>query len=543
MKNDNLGQSIKKALLNSYNSEIIERYNIGNNNFRVEGKNQQPSEYFENYFKELIEELKTKGKEDISKELQFTLKLYSPLINYEINNKYYYYINLDDIKIEKFKLNEYFKNGIKIELKIGSQNNEIPVILEGKSFIIYIEKKKSNFEFIVEQTINIQSNNKKKKLNLKSLIEGIDINSTTCTTEIKEIKGKKILRDFKFLILIYNLEKVIIKPQLSEIPKNITTIGINNNIYYIKPKGLSNKDGSYCYMNSVLQCLFALTDFREKFIKEKYDRSSQPISFGLQNVIKGLMYNNINNDSYDPSEFKKILSRNAKLFKNFAGDPSDLILYLLDQIHEENKYEVEYSERKINEEKENEVYQECLDNIDKSIISDLFYGYYGEVSKCSTCRKKFYLIEPKFLIELNVEEYNKNEKKKFSPNKYFQKNNYEKISKKYFICPKCLNKKLADVNSYIKKLPEILVIVLKNSKKDRIEIEKSEINFENQTTFKLIGTSTIAYRPDNRYFGHAIAFCLHNNQYYSFNDSKVDYANFSDFNNQDHYILFYTKKN
>ena len=303
------------------------------------------------------------------------------------------------------------------------------------------------------------------------------------------------------------------------------------------PIGLIN-DGSYCYMNSVLQCLFALSNFRNNILNKEYD-SNQPISLGLQKVIKGLL--DRNNNSYDPTHFKLTLSKNAKLFQKIAGDPSDLILYLLNQLHEEDIIEEDYNDIEVNEENEEEVYKECKASIEKSIISDLFYGYYGEKDYCKSCKKNFYIIEPKFLIELNIEGISKKIKYSITLSEYFNKY-YENKEEKYFICPVCHGKKLALVYSYIKELPKILVIVLKKNLNDfkKIIIE-NELKYNNNT-FNLIGTSTIAYRPTYNYYGHAIAYCFHNNQYYLFNDINVDYANFWNFKNKEHYILFYQKK-
>ena len=65
----------------------------------------------------------------------------------------------------------------------------------------------------------------------------------------------------------------------------------------------------------------------------------------------------------------------------------------------------------------------------------------------------------------------------------------------------------------------------------------------NNSTLKLIGVSTIAYRPTSVNYGHAIAFCLHNEQFYLFNDRFVKPVQFNDFKNKDHYLLFYSVEN
>ena len=63
----------------------------------------------------------------------------------------------------------------------------------------------------------------------------------------------------------------------------------------------------------------------------------------------------------------------------------------------------------------------------------------------------------------------------------------------------------------------------------------------NNTTFKLSGVSTQAYRPSPNTFGHAIAFCFHLNNYYKFSDTRINQVRFEDFKNEEHYVLFYSE--
>ena len=328
--------------------------------------------------------------------------------------------------------------------------------------------------------------------------------------------------------------------------KNVLRINIDNNrkkiektkkelISYI-PKGLINC-GSNCYMNSIIQCLFYLNEFRDKIRNKNYN-VNQPISLAFQQVVNGLLEKN--SRAYDPTEFKKIISKYARLFKDPAGDPSDLILYLLDRFHEEDKIEVNYNDIEVDEKIENEVYENCLAGIDKSIVSDLFYGYYGQKAKCSKCNDTFYFIEPKFLMEINVKEISQNYRGKNSIKleDYFN-NYYVRIQDKYFFCPKC-GKQIAKIKEYIKKEPKILVLVLKNTDiKFKLEIQENFVL--NNTTYKLSGISTIAYRPSPNTFGHAIAFCLHNNNYYEISDTQINDVKFEDFKSGEHYVLFYTE--
>ena len=53
-----------------------------------------------------------------------------------------------------------------------------------------------------------------------------------------------------------------------------------------------------------------------------------------------------------------------------AGDPSDLILYLPDKKHNENKIEANYEKTNINENDEDEVYMDYKKIIEKKMISN-----------------------------------------------------------------------------------------------------------------------------------------------------------------------------
>ena len=516
-----------------------------------------PDKIFDSIFNGLFNEIK-----QINEEIAniFNLKCQIKFSEFDIIIKKNFYFKL---KIQncsagsKLKIKNCLKYFPYIEIKIGDNieiketNYKCCILEESKILIFYISnnnKNYANINFILDSEINLldyQLAYKNIFYKLKSYIYGKDLYKTKLY--YKNNHNYDINLEYNnYIILIYYLEekKVIDNKNITNttlsnhVNYNINNISNKSNVIYFV-KGLINIDGSYCYMNSVIQCLYSLFIFRDEFLKKKYTYK-QPISLALQNVMIGLLEEN--NKPYDPTNFKNVLSNNIKLFKSHAGDPSDLILYLLDKLHEEDKCEAEYNDIKINEENEKEVYNSCLADIDKSIISDLFYGYYGEKSICSKCGRTFYLIEPKFLVELNVEEISKKiNKKTIKLNEYFNKY-YNNELKKYFICPICGGKKLATIKSYIKKLPKILVIIFKNSDCHfKIEIEDK---FKcNNSTLKLIGVSTIAYRPTSSYYGHAIAFCLHNEQFFLFNDRIVRNVDFNDFKDRDHYLLFYLVEN
>jgi hypothetical protein len=118
--------------------------------------------------------------------------------------------------------------------------------------------------------------------------------------------------------------------------------------------------------------------------------------------------------------------------------------------------------------------------------------------------------------------------------KYYKEN----ISKKYFICPRW-GKYFANVQNIIKELPKILIIILKNE--NQIELEKEKEIILNNLKYIFISSITIAYRPSKTYYDYQIAYCLHNGQYYLFNDSCISKEDFANIKYKNHYVLFYLK--
>ena len=161
--------------------------------------------------------------------------------------------------------------------------------------------------------------------------------------ELKEnqIKNKNF-QDFQICSINLNLK--IIKEDINKENKkkinNENKKGDNNNecicediIAY--PKGLLNF-GLNCYMNSLLQCLFYIPQFRNYFIREKDNfREDQQVCKALSDVMMGLKNNN--KKYYAACEFKEILGEKNNLFSGLnACDAKDLYFNLIDLILNES---------------------------------------------------------------------------------------------------------------------------------------------------------------------------------------------------------------
>ena len=133
----------------------------------------------------------------------------------------------------------------------------------------------------------------------------------------------------------------------SHLPQ-VTNNSFQKTVKYIFPsKGLEN-NGPTCHMNATLQCLLHVSElvsyFLEEFPKDqemllqknKDVPSKGDISKAFYNLIKNFV-NNGNTASVD--EFKKSLGKHNFKFTNLGrNEPKELILYLLQSLHEEMNY-------------------------------------------------------------------------------------------------------------------------------------------------------------------------------------------------------------
>jgi ubiquitin carboxyl-terminal hydrolase 8 len=415
---------------------------------------------------------------------------------------------------------------------------------------------------------------------------------------------------------------------------------MNNFDKEINVKGLSGlyNIGNTCYMNSALQCLSASLIFTSYILKKKF------VSDIKENIVNQLYkkeYNKLkdSNDEVDSNtsitvylddikkEYYNSLTYNIyKLFKNmwkinsvivpktlkekielisdkFVGfqqhDAEEFINYILNQIHEELKIDVElqyknisnnileyiksrnnlykdlseeYNELKLNTRiqefkkfiKTNEEYElnykfikfwkKYLKN-NYSPIIEIFTGQYiGEII-CSNCNNKSTNFEPFTILQLpipNNTDTLQNCLKNFSMTDYLNDDNKYK-------CDNCKTETSANKTIYIWDLPELLIIQLKrfSYSKNRLNKNNNIITFplenlefnDNYHKYRIKNYKYDLYGVISHYGnlsgGHYIAYTKNelNNKWYKYNDSSVYYID--DINNElnnNAYILFYKKK-
>ena len=377
--------------------------------------------------------------------------------------------------------------------------------------------------------------------------------------------------------------------------------------YIFSMKGLKNI-GSTCYMNATLQCLLHVSELIVYFIDEypkdqkfllnanKYVPSGGNISREFYNLVIGVndsldyvkgKSNNLNpktnkkssnsysffsflgfGDSYDdssydrafaPVNFKRILGIYNPQFQKFeANDSKDLILYLLQTMHDELNYYGNRNQRLNyvpNQYNIYETYNHFIANYNMnnfSKISLLFYGTYKNTTTCTKCKKELYNFQKFEFISFGMYYYNR---KKFNILDGFRDNSSPTMLKgdNKFLCNSCNRLQEAQTTCKIFEPPQKLLINIdygKNKKYQPTAIEFSEeiditefvdFNFQQKIIYKIIGVCT--HYGHSGSYGHYVAFCRNreNDKWYEFNDSFCSECNKREIYRGSPYLLLYER--
>ena len=348
-------------------------------------------------------------------------------------------------------------------------------------------------------------------------------------------------------------------------------IYVLSNTYYFHKTGLYNI-GSTCYMNATLQCLLHVSPlvayFIEIYLKQKhYEKllkinESAPTKGKISQAFLGIIRaigqkgnKKIDNNSMgtkttvykksqavSPENFQKTVGTFNPQFRNLeANDSKDLILYLLQVMHQELNYWTNNQAFNGYPDQYNRVntfqaFVFSYDATNKSIISDLFYGTSENTTKCDVCNKIIYNCQKFEFLTFGVCKYNQ---KEF--NLYNGFDDYIKVDQltgdNQYYCNNC--KKLCDakIRTTILIPPNYLLINIdygKNKKympssinyDEEIDISKY-VSLPNQgNKYKIIGICS--HLGDSGMYGHYVAYCKNkkDNKWYQFNDSFVSDANF-----------------
>jgi ubiquitin C-terminal hydrolase len=242
-------------------------------------------------------------------------------------------------------------------------------------------------------------------------------------------------------------------------------------------------------------------------------------------------------NSFSPDNFKRVLGFYNSQFRKFeANDSKDLILYLLQTMHEELNYFGDNnspsngSPNQYNELNTFTFFMHSYHSRNFSIISNIFYGTYENITQCLECNKIIYNFQKFEFISFGMYDY---QNKPFNIYDGFEDNQKIQLLKgdNKFLCNNC--KKLCEAKICCKIIqpPNKLLINIDYGKNKKYEPSKiifdetiditKYINFNFGTNIRYRIICVCTHYGFSGSYGHYIAFCRHRltGQWYKFNFS------------------------
>jgi ubiquitin C-terminal hydrolase len=338
-------------------------------------------------------------------------------------------------------------------------------------------------------------------------------------------------------------------------------------------------------MNATLQCLLHTSELVVYFlyeypkdcqmlkIKNQTAQTRGKVSEAFNELVIGVYdrnevnnkLNSINNKTYpqqkyfSPQHFKDVIGHFNPQFEGFsANDSKDLILYLLQTMHEELNYFGDNQNsnfRRPNQFDRVQTFMFFMTTYNMknfSIISNIFYGTYEIVTQCDKCKNVIYNFQRFEFISFGMFDYRK---KEFNIYNGFEDNQKPNLLRgdNQFYCNYCKSLQDATTTSNIIQPPNKLIINIdygknKKFKPSRIKFGEEiditnfvKFDFGTKIKYRIIGVCT--HKGESGISGHYIAYCKHRltNKWYKFNDSECEKASHHDIYKDSPYLLLYER--
>ena len=400
---------------------------------------------------------------------------------------------------------------------------------------------------------------------------------------------------------------------------NPSSLKIESN-YIFSTKGIKNIGSTY-FLNATLQCLLHISDLVLYFINEypnvlsdlndknAHIETGGNIAKALYELFLGIEHNENNNNNSNtktkppnkmiisdrrnkdkdkdkdknalnlntensnensnsspnvcsPVNFKRILGYYNPQFRKFENDPKDLILYLLQIMHEElnycgENYFLPYigQPNQYNEEETFNYFMNTYNIRNFSIISSLFYGTYRSTTMCCECKKTIYNFHKFEVLSFETDNYQNKIFNIYNGFDEFESSNLLNGNNQIH-CGNC--KKLCDGENLYNIIhpPNNLIISIdygsnkKNKRPKKIEFDetidvtKYVLNSREHIKYKIICVCALL-DEENKNKKHFIAYCMNKtiNHWYKFNDSFCSQCDSKEIYEGIPYLLFYEKLN
>ena len=327
--------------------------------------------------------------------------------------------------------------------------------------------------------------------------------------------------------------------------------------------GLKNL-GNTSYLNSVLQLFCSIKYLKNFFCNlehpKQLEKQETTLSFVIHRLFMHIYSNHIKREIYQPECILKVLKHYNKyydLLNNINGEknPNELIVFLLDKLHDElnskkynnnnkenNNYYSKYDKNNVNNVISNG-FNYFKENND-SIFSDYFTWFSLKTNECINCGTKFYSFNNFFTFDLNIsgkalELKNLSNPKNLKIIDYIEYYHLGKMIRNF--CDNCKNYFPIRTINQIFSTPNIFIFLLDQNEIENINfILQKEINLQKffgndrqkQIPTKYALSGIVFFDKNKKKYNSLCISCIDNN-WYLYDDEQVSlYNNFDSFINE-----------
>uniref|UniRef100_H2ZHP0 ubiquitinyl hydrolase 1 n=1 Tax=Ciona savignyi TaxID=51511 RepID=H2ZHP0_CIOSA len=265
------------------------------------------------------------------------------------------------------------------------------------------------------------------------------------------------------------------KPSLRTGPSELVTALTHSlrGVYGGKGRGLCGLRnlGNSCYMNSVLQCMFNMTQLAEYILSNSYTRDLNRVNAighgGKVAESFSVLLRAVWSSKYEfivPSDFKYIIGNINPIFAGLTQEDSqEFLMLLLDGLHEDlnkaspSEYKEEPDNDALDDDEAAKLAWKYHKRRNESIIVELLKGQFKATVKCLHCGKVSRKFDPFMFLSLPLPQK--------SSSVYDILNSFQKVEKMTgsdrWHCPSCKTLRDAVRSIVIWKLPPVLIIHFK----------------------------------------------------------------------------------
>ena len=314
--------------------------------------------------------------------------------------------------------------------------------------------------------------------------------------------------------------------------------------------------GQSCYMNATIECLSNIKSLSNNLLMSygSYDIETQPLLASFSSLLFDLFHTD---QTYiEPRIFKQIIGKLNPLFEgNHAADAKDLIFFIIETLHKElivnnknnnDNKEIDFLQQEMNSQNEQFMYNDFIKELtlNRSFVSDIFYGINRSVMKCHGCRVSKYSFQTFNLLIFPLKKVKDYKIRKFGNARNLNLNLYDAflceqeeeklVGENMIYCNRCKQLTTGSHKQDIHGLPRILIIILNRGKNNQDFNEEFTfpefLDFTNQNMvvnpesikkFYLCGI--ITHLGESGSGGHFIAYCRNrlNDNFLCYNDATV----------------------